>query len=194
MADLDSIFGPSAMPLRRLNAYPLTARGHRGAGVTIAILDTGFETGHPAFADASVIAQYDFVFGDSVVANEPDDDPTASFHGTAVWSLLAADVPGSVVGLAPDADYVLAKTEDVRSETRVEEDHWVAAIEWADALGARVVTSSLGYLEFIADGFSYSPEQLNGDVAVTTVAADARSRGASSSSQRRAMVDRISGR
>ncbi len=173
IADLDSLFGPSAMPLRSLNAFPLTARGHRGAGVTIAILDTGFETGHAAFADVSVLAQYDFVFDDSVVANEPGDDPTASFHGTAVWSLLAADVPGSVVGIAPEAEYVLAKTEDVRSETRVEEDHWVAAIEWADALGARVVTSSLGYLEFTADDFSYSPEQLNGDVAVTTVAADA---------------------
>jgi hypothetical protein len=171
-ATLDSLFGPSAMPMRQLNLFPLTARDLRGAGVTIAILDTGFETGDPAFAAARVVAQRDFVFGDSIVANEPEDDPFASRHGTQVWSLLAAQLPGSIVGIAPEAGYVLAKTEDIRSETRVEEDHWVAAIEWADSLGAIVVTSSLGYLEF-DDGFSYAPDDLNGDVAVTTVAADA---------------------
>jgi subtilisin family serine protease len=168
----DSTFGPSGMPIRRLNLVPLTNRNLRGSGVVIAILDTGFETGHPAFASTFVLAQYDFVFDDSVVANESNDHPTASRHGTGVWSLLAANDPGNVIGVAPDAAYVLAKTEDVRSETRVEEDHWVAALEWADSLGATVVSSSLGYLEF-DDGFSYAPGDLNGDVAVTTVAADA---------------------
>jgi hypothetical protein len=59
----------------------------------------------------------------------------------------------------------------VRSETRVEEDNYVAALEWADSLGAKIVSSSLGYLRF-DNGFSYSYSQLNGDVAVTTVAAD----------------------
>ncbi len=171
----DSLYGPSAMPLRRLNLFPLVERGHRGRGVRIAILDTGFETDHPAFASAAVVAQRDFV-GDSlapdtVVKNQPGDAPDASRHGTAVWSLLAANVPGSMVGIAPEAEYILAKTEDVRSERRVEEDNYVAALEWADSLGARVVSSSLGYLSF-DDGFAYTPGQLNGDFAVTTVAAD----------------------
>ncbi|GBD31104.1 Subtilisin DY [bacterium HR33] len=171
----DSLYGPSAMPLRRLNLFPLVERGYRGRGVRIALLDTGFETDHPAFASARVVAQRDFV-GDSlapdtVVKNQPGDAPDASRHGTAVWSLLAANVPGSIVGIAPEAEYLLAKTEDVRSERRVEEDNYVAALEWADSLGARVVSSSLGYLRF-DDGFAYTPGQLNGDFAVTTVAAD----------------------
>jgi hypothetical protein len=89
-----------------------------------------------------------------------------------MWSLLGANDPGNIVGVAPDAAYILAKTEDVRSETRAEEDNWVAALEWADSLGATVVSSSLGYLEF-DDGWAYPPDSLNGDVAVTTVAADA---------------------
>lgn len=170
-------FGPSGMPFRRLDLLPLTARGFRGQGITIAILDTGFETGLPAFASATVIAQHDFVFGDSVVRNQqppdqiPGDTSIASDHGTSTWSLLAAHVPGSVIGVAPAANYVLAKTEDVRSETRVEEDNYVAALEWADSLGAKVVSSSLGYLAF-DNGFSYSYADLNGNVAVTTVAAD----------------------
>jgi len=159
------------MPLRLLNLLPLVERGLRGAGIKVALLDTGFETGHAAFSGAAVLAQRDFVYGDSNVANEVADVADASRHGTAVWSLLAADLPGQIVGLAPEAEYILAKTEDVRSETRVEEDNYVAALEWADSLGARVVTSSLSYLTFDG-GYGYSFDQLNGDIAVTTVAAD----------------------
>jgi len=171
-ANSDSIFGPSSMPLRLLNLFPLTERGVTGAGVRIAVLDTGFETEHPAFAGASVVAQRDFVFGDSVVRNEPGDASTASKHGTEVWSLLAANLPTEMVGIAPDAEYLLAKTEDVRSETRVEEDNYVAALEWADSIGVDIITASLTYTRF-DDGSGYSPDDLNGDLAITTIAADA---------------------
>jgi subtilisin family serine protease len=170
-AQLDTIFGPSAMPLRQLNLFPLVGRGLTGDGVTIAVFDTGFETEHPSFASTLVAGQFDFVFNDSVVRNEPEDAPTASRHGTQVWSLLAANLPNQIIGLAPQARYLLAKTEDVRSETRVEEDNYVAALEWADSLGADVIASSLAYLSF-DDGFSYQPSDLNGDIAVTTIAAD----------------------
>ena len=170
-SQLDSLYGGGAMPLRQLGLSPLAARNIRGAGVVIAIFDTGFETGDPAFASTRLIGQRDFVFDDSIVANQPADAPTASRHGTEVWSLLAANRPGTIIGVAPDAGYVLAKTEDVRSETRVEEDNWVAALEWADSLGATVVSSSVGYTSF-DDGFAYRPQDFNGDVAVTTVAAD----------------------
>lgn len=172
----DSLYGPSSMPIRRLNLLPLVDRGFRGTGIRIALLDTGFETLRPDFAAAHVIAQRDFVFQDSVVRNDPADGAVpASQHGTSTWSLLAANDPGLMVGIAPDALYILAKTEDIRTETRVEEDNYVAALEWADSLGAKVVSSSLGYLCFDpcnAGGFKYTFAQLNGDVAVTTKAAD----------------------
>ena len=142
-----------------------------GAGVRIAILDAGFNTLDPAFAGIAVTAQRDFVFGDSIVHDEPNDQPGAQSHGTAVWSLFAGLVPGRLVGVARGASYLLAKTEDIRSEMRVEEDNYVAALEWADSIGVDIVSSSLGYLAF-DNGFSYSPSQINGDVAVTSVAAD----------------------
>jgi len=164
-------YGPSAMPFHALNLFPLATRGVQGSGITIAMLDTGFETENPAFDSASVIAQWDFIFNDSIVRNEPGDVTTQSRHGTETWSLLAANVTGQIIGIAPNADYILAKTEDERSETRVEEDNWVAAIEWADSIGVDVVSSSVGYTSF-EDGFAYAPEDYNGDVAVTTVAAD----------------------
>jgi subtilisin family serine protease len=175
----DSLYGPSAMPFRRLRLFPLVDRGFHANGVRIALLDTGFEIAHSAFDSVRtrVVADSDFVFSDGVVSNEPDDaagpgcNVSASCHGTATWSLLAANVPGTMIGVAPDAQYILAKTEDVRSERRVEEDNYVAALEWAASLGAKVVSASLGYLTF-DDGTGYTASQMNGDIAVTTIAAD----------------------
>jgi len=167
----DPVYGPSEMPYRRLNLRPLTDRGVNGTGVRVAIFDTGFDTANAAFTGMTITAQRDFVFGDGAVKDGPGDDPGAHFHGTAVWSLFAGDVPGRLRGIARGASYLLAKTEDVRSEMRVEEDNYVAALEWADSIGVDIVSSSLAYLVF-DNGFSYTPSQLNGDVAVTSVAAD----------------------
>jgi serine protease AprX len=167
----DPVYGPSEMPYRQLHLRPLTDRGVIGSGVRIAILDTGFDTQNAAFAGVAVTAQHDFVFSDSVVRDQVNDQPGAHSHGTATWSLFAADVPGRLVGVARGATYLLAKTEDVRTETRVEEDNFVAALEWADSLGVDIVSSSIGYLAF-DNGFGYTPAQRNGDVAVTTIAAD----------------------
>jgi len=167
----DPTYGASEMPYRQLHLRPLADAGVNGSGVRIAILDAGFNTQDPVFAGVTLTAQHDFVFGDSVVRDEPNDQPGAQFHGTAVWSLFAGLVPGRLVGIARGASFLLAKTEDIRSETRVEEDNYVAALEWADSIGVDIVSSSLGYLSF-DNGFSYTPSQLNGDVAVTSVAAD----------------------
>ncbi len=167
----DPTYGPSEMPYRRLDLRPLADAGYDGSGVRIAILDAGFNTLDPAFSGVAVTAQYDFVFGDSIVRDEPDDQPGAQFHGTAVWSLFAATVPGRLRGVTRGAAYLLAKTEDVRSETRIEEVNYVHALEWADSIGVDILSSSLGYLNF-DDGFTYSPADLNGHVAVTSVAAE----------------------
>ncbi|HEY3279271.1 MAG TPA: S8 family serine peptidase [Gemmatimonadales bacterium] len=171
----DPVYGPSEMPYRQLHLRPLTDNGVNGSGVRIALLDAGFNTLNPAFAGATVTAQRDFVFGDSVVRDQGNDQPGAQSHGTSTWSLFAADVPGRLLGVARGATYLLAKTEDIRSEMRVEEDNYVAALEWADSIGVDIVSSSLGYLVF-DNGFSYTPSQINGDVAVTTVAADSAAR------------------
>jgi hypothetical protein len=168
----DPVLGPSAMPYRQLHLRPLTDRGIDATGVRIALLDTGFDTSNPAFNGITITAQYDFVFHDDTVRDQPGKDVAgAQSHGTATWSLFAGDVPGRLLGIARGAHYLLAKTEDIRSETRVEEDNYVHALQWADSIGVDIVSSSLAYLRF-DNGFSYTPSQLNGDVAVTTVAAD----------------------
>ena len=169
----DSVYGPSQMPYRRLNLRPLADAGYNGAGVRVGIFDTGFDTQNPAFSGVTVTAQRDFVFNDSDVRDGPTEN--AQFHGTAVWSLFAGNVPGRLRGIARSATYLLAKTENVLSETRVEEDDYVAALEWADSIGVDIISSSLAYLVF-DNGFSYQPSQVNGDFAVTTMAVDAAAR------------------
>src|SRR2546422_9030818 len=168
----DPVLGPSEMPYRQLHLRPLTDQGINGTGVRVGIFDTGFDTANPAFNGITITAQYDFVFNDSVVKDEPGKDALgAQSHGTSTWSLFAGEVAGRLHGIARGASYLLAKTEDVRSETRVEEDNYVAALEWADSIGVDIVSSSLGYFSF-DNGFSYTPSQLNGDIAVTSVGAE----------------------
>jgi len=168
----DPVLGPSEMPYRQLHLRPLADQGIDGTGVRVGIFDTGFDTANPAFNGITIIAQRDFVFNDSIVRDEPGKDVGgAQSHGTATWSLFAGDVSGRLHGIARGARYLLAKTEDIRTETRVEEDNYVAALEWADSIGVDIVSSSLGYLSF-DNGFRYTPSQLNGDIAVTSVAAE----------------------
>jgi serine protease AprX len=145
--------------------------GLSGQGVLIAVLDTGFNNlAHEALAGLDVVAMRDFVNGDDDVADGADrGDGT---HGTETLSVLAGFKEGTLVGPAYGASFVLAKTEDTGSETPVEEDHWAAAAEWAEALGADVISSSLGYAEFDPPNQGYGPADMDGATAVCTRAAE----------------------
>jgi subtilisin family serine protease len=164
-------YGPSLTQLAQIQVDQLHARGLSGRGIRILVLDTGFWTDHAAFAQLAVADEWDFVFEDPVTANEPGDVSGQHNHGTAVLGTMAGYAPGELVGAAYGAEVLLAKTEDLRSETQLEEDNFVAALEWGEALGADVATASLGYTSF-DDGFSYPPEAYDGDTAVTTRAMD----------------------
>ena len=66
------------------------------------------------------------------------------------------------------AEYVLAKTENISSETHLEEDNWVAAAEWADSLGVDIITSSLGYSDFDSGQTDYTYEDMDGNTTIVT--------------------------
>jgi hypothetical protein len=51
-------------------------------------------------------------------------------------------------GPAFGASYLLGKTEDVRSETPVEEDNFIDALEWGEGKGAQLLSASLGYQDW----------------------------------------------
>jgi len=141
--------------------------GIHGEGVLIAVFDTGFQLQHEAFDYLNVVAEWDFINGDGNTANNSTQDRSSQYHhGTSVLSIIAGYAPGKLIGPAFGADYILAKTEDVSSETSAEEDNWIAAAEWADSLGADVITSSVGYMDW------YTQNDLDGNTAPITIAAD----------------------
>lgn len=163
-------YGHAEEQLEQMDMLRLHDLGYSGEGVLVAVFDTGFRKSHEALEDVTLVAERDFVFGDGNTEDEPEDEPGAMSHGTACWSIIGGWEPGTMVGGAFGADFAVAKTEDVRSETRAEEDNWVAAVEWADSLGVDVISSSLAYLGFDG-GFSYSYSELDGRTAVTSLAA-----------------------
>jgi serine protease AprX len=169
--------GLAKQQLKAINIIPAHNEGVTGKNVVIGILDAGFRwKTNSALMNTHVLAEYDFIFKDSVTANEQQDDPNEDEHGTSMLTILATNIDGTYVGAVPDASYILAKTEDIRSETKVEEDNWAAAIEWMEGLGVDVVSSSLGYNDFDPQGtnpedYTWAKGDFNGRTSITAQAA-----------------------
>ncbi len=159
-------YGECASQILPIQVDQLHDAGYSGAGVFVCLLDTGFLRIHDALLSVDVVAERDFIQGDSVTSNQPGDADNQHNHGTYVLSLIAGWDPGNLIGPAYGASYLLGKTEDVSDETPIEEDYWVEGAEWADSLGADIISSSLGYKDW------YTYPDMNGNTAVTTIAAD----------------------
>ncbi len=160
-----------------LDGAALRAAGTTGQGLRIAVFDVGFRglPEHPAFralvASKRIVATHDFL------KNRDDVFRTGS-HGTEVMGCLAGRLPdgpdgllGPALGLAPGAEYLLARTEQLSRERYAEEEAWLAAVEWADRLGADIINSSLAYTEQ-----RYFPEQMNGQRSLIARAANLAAR------------------
>ena len=172
--------GQHLRQLQMLGLNALHQQGYTGEGVTVAVFDNGYYRvdSLPAFAhlfeEGKILATRDYVDG--------DDDVFAPCvhcrHGTYVFSILAARAPDRLIGAAPDARFILLRTEDDYGETHQEEDNWVAAAEFADSLGAQIFTTSLGYFDFDPGQGDYRSSDLDGNTTIITRAADlAASRG-----------------
>lgn len=172
-ASLD--YGLSFTQNNLMNVPTLHDQGYSGAGVWIAMLDAGVNNlAHVVFQNIDILITHDFVNGDSLVS---DGGMGVGSHGTWTLSAIGGYAPGSLIGPAYGATYILAKTENTVSELHSEEDWWVAAAEWADSIGADIISSSLGYTSFDV-GVDYAWSDMNGNTAIVTVGADiAASRG-----------------
>ncbi len=159
--------GVTTAQLAQIKLDELHIRGWAGAGVVVGVLDSGFNLVHDVFCDITVLQMYDFVDNDSDPSQQPGDPPGQSDHGTAVLSILGGFVEDAFCGGVPDASFILAKTEDISDEYQAEEDYWVQGLEWIEMNGGDIVSSSLAYIDW------YTYEDLDGNTAVTTIAADA---------------------
>ncbi len=164
-------YGLSEAQVTRLNTDCLHDNGFTGNGVLIAVFDAGFRNMDTIGAFDSLWAQNrvigirDFVDSDSSVFED-------NSHGMQVASCIAGFIPGSYVGTGPGVSMAFARTETVFEEVHQEEDNWLAAVEWADSLGADMIQSSLGYSTFDAGEGDYSYQDLDCNTTIITRAAD----------------------
>jgi hypothetical protein len=162
---------PYDQPVIMLNGQAVHNSGFNGEGILIAVLDGGF-------ANAENISSLETIRNRQGIKGTFDFVNNSEFvydyhnHGTAVLSILAGFLPEFIEGTAQGADYWLLRTEDTGSEFPVEEDFWTAGAEFADSLGADIISSSLGYYAFDDPTLDYKYSDMDGDRTFVTIAAD----------------------
>jgi subtilisin family serine protease len=164
-------YGNALTQLTQLNGQYFHQMGYRGKGIKIAVLDAGFY-------NADKIAAFDSLRNTNRILGTRDFvDPTANiyeqnYHGMSALSCMGGNMPGSLIGTAPDASYYLFRTEDASSEYLIEEDNWAVAAEYADSLGVDIINSSLGYTQFNDAKMNHTYSDLNGKTTRVTQAAN----------------------
>lgn len=104
-----------------------------GDGIVVAVLDTGIDASHPAFAGVELV-QKDFT---------GDGNGDQVGHGThCAGTIFGRDVNGKRIGVAPGVKKALIGK--VLGQNGGSTDNICAAIQWAINNGANVISMSLG--------------------------------------------------
>lgn len=164
-------YGYAFGQIDQLNGIPLHDDGFQGQGMVIAVLDAGFTgvNAHPVFDylwdNDRILGTKDFVYMGGNVFEGHD-------HGKKVLSCMGANLPGEMIGTAPESSYWLLRSEEGPHENIIEEYNWVSAAEFADSVGADVINSSLSYATFDLPQWDYTPADMDGNTAIATRGAD----------------------
>lgn len=180
-ANTQVAYGQTAGQLARLGVPAMHDSGYIGTGILVAVLDAGFNyyKKHEATRLISVPPGHirDFVEGDYSIQDTVTFGADFS-HGQYVLSCVGGNRIGRYVGPAYGASFALARTEDTMTETTSELVNWAMGAEWADSLGAKIITSSLGYNLMDDPSETLTYPMLNGHTTLITRAAEiAASRG-----------------
>ncbi|MFA9452728.1 MAG: S8 family serine peptidase [Candidatus Aminicenantaceae bacterium] len=166
-------YGDSIWQVELSNIPAMHDLGYSGKDVLICMLDNGFNTlDHEALDHLDIVATWDFVNNDPVVSDQEGQMGIGN-HGTATLSMIGSFQPGTLIGPAYSASYMLGKTENTEWERHLEEDHWVAGAEWADEWGADIISSSVGYFYTFTNGEEgYTWEDMDGETTIVAQGAN----------------------
>ncbi len=173
----DFSYGQGDWQIDMLHLDSFHRKGYTGKGVNLALFDAGFfrvdsfAMFQSLWDSSQIIAAYDFVSNDTLRYN-------THTHGMQVLALAGATYEDSIVGAAPGANFVLARTEESGRERHIEEFNWLRGMEWADSVGVDIIHSSLGYSLFDSLEGDYTYADMDGNSTIITLAAElAASRG-----------------
>jgi hypothetical protein len=122
--------------ITKIGADVVHAAGNKGAGVKVAVIDSGVDYSHPEIAN-NYKGGYDFVNKD----NYPMDDNS---HGTHVAGTLAAALGNNqgVIGVAPEVEIYALKVLGADGSGNF--SNIVAAVQWCADNGIQVTNNSYG--------------------------------------------------
>ncbi len=165
------MYGESANQIEMVKGDYLHNLNNLGQGMTIAVIDGGFQGADvlPGFdslwMNNRILGTHNFITNDANVYVD-------GTHGAHVLSIMGAQVDSMFLGTAIRANYWLLKSEDQSTEKAYEMDNWLLAAEFADSVGADIITSSLGYNEFVDGIGDIAYSELDGNTTLITNAAD----------------------
>jgi subtilisin family serine protease len=103
-------------------------------GVKIGVIDTGYDAGHPAFANLK-----------ATVVMEDEASRSPDWHGTGVLSLLGGAAKSSTPGLVPEAEFLIADAfyKTTFGRARTDTARLLEALRRLEQRGAQVINMSL---------------------------------------------------
>lgn len=117
------------------------AQGYRGAGVKVAVLDSGIDIDHP---DLTLAGGYNTLT--RLESGYDDDIAPCNGHGTHIAGTIAArDNDIGVIGVAPEAQlYAIKVFEDIGGQCLAYTSSQIVGLNWAVTKGVRLVNVSIG--------------------------------------------------
>lgn len=156
-------YGSGLAQINQINLRPLHIAGYTGAGITIAVIDTGFPRVNTGSAYSRIRTNGQIKGGYNFVNKSTDIYNTSlNNHGSYCLGVIAGYVTNQYVGSAPDADFYLYASEDGDNEVPEELIYWTEAAEEADRNGADVISTSLGYYDFDDTRYNLLYQDMNG--------------------------------